>query len=441
MKRGGAQSFREVPGLPVKKEERLSKTTRGSNMNVRHTLICFFFLSANTGIINAAMPIITGKEGGNITHECKFILFGRWKALYKENSSLIETFENRAQCGRYSINYAPGRIISKTVLYVSITNLTKSDSGRYRCVLGPMWLPNSTEEFELRVEDDINTPTSTQTLTSSSGSSTPSSTQTPAARPAGNTGLITEGITVITGKEGGNITHECKFYSIASRRAFYKENDILIETQKDKAQRGRYSIEYKPATLTSSLYVSITNLTKSDAGKYRCVLKRDYFIESTEEFVLRVEDAPNTLKPNWTPEPFPTSVPSTSTPTTTQSLTSSSGSSTPSSTQSLTSSSGSSTPSSTQTPAARPGTLLYVRLTLVIMIFISSAAVLIYCRKTDCKPKGPPQETEYVNVTEAGRVYEEIREEDRQSRSPPVEISTVYAHAKYTKPNAAEGTD
>ncbi|KAE8292800.1 hypothetical protein D5F01_LYC07893 [Larimichthys crocea] len=41
---GGAPSFREVPGLPVKKEERQSKTTRGSNMNVRHTLICFFFL-------------------------------------------------------------------------------------------------------------------------------------------------------------------------------------------------------------------------------------------------------------------------------------------------------------------------------------------------------------------------------------------------------------
>ncbi|KAE8292799.1 hypothetical protein D5F01_LYC07892 [Larimichthys crocea] len=85
--------------------------------------------------------------------------------------------------------------------------------------------------------------------------------------------------------------------------------------------------------------------------------------------------------------------------------------------------------------------LLYVGLTLVIMIFMLSAAVLIYCRKTASKPKGPPQETEYVNVTEADPVYEEIREEDRQSRSPPVEISTVYAHAKYTKPNAAEGTD
>ncbi|KAE8292802.1 hypothetical protein D5F01_LYC07895 [Larimichthys crocea] len=258
---------------------------------------------------------------------------------------------------------------------------------------------------------------------------------------SGNTGLITEGITVITGKEGGNITHGCKFYSIASRRALYKENNILIETQKNKAWRDRYSIEYKPATITSVLYVSITNLIKSDSGKYRCALKRDYLPDSDKEFELRVEDAPNIP----TPGPFPTSVPSASTPTTTQSLTSSSGSSTPSSTQSLTSSSGSSTPSSVSPKTthqsqqeqrdAGQDTLLYVGLTLVIMIFILSAAVLIYCRKTASKPKGPPEETEYVNVTE------EIREEDRQSRSPPVEISTVNAHAKYTKPNAAEGTD
>ncbi|KAG8003012.1 hypothetical protein GBF38_015665, partial [Nibea albiflora] len=46
------------------------------------------------------------------------------------------------------------------------------------------------------------------------------------------------------------------------------------------------------------------------------------------------------------------------------------------------------------------GTLLYVGLTLLIMIFILSAAVLIYCRKTGCEPKGPPQEAEYANVTE-----------------------------------------
>ncbi|KAE8292738.1 hypothetical protein D5F01_LYC07830 [Larimichthys crocea] len=245
---------------------------------------------------------------------------------------------------------------------------------------------------------------------------------------SGNTGLITEGITVITGKEGGNITHECKFYSFASRRALYKENISLIETQKNKDQRDRYSIQYKPATVTTltTLYVSITNLTKSDSGKYRCVLKRDYLPDSDKEFELRVEDAPNIP----TPGPFPTSVPSASTPTTTQSLTSSSGSSTPSSVSPKTTHQ-----SQQEQRDAGQDTLLYVGLTLVIMIFILSAAVLIYCRKTASKPKGPPEEAEYVNVTE------EIREEDRQSRSPPVEISTVNAHAKYTKPNAAEGTD
>ncbi|XP_027144379.1 uncharacterized protein LOC109140235 [Larimichthys crocea] len=248
---------------------------------------------------------------------------------------------------------------------------------------------------------------------------------------SGNTGLITEGITVITGKEGGNITHECKFFFSGSRRAFYKKNNLLIKTEKDKAQRDRYSIEYDPGTIVSSsvLYVSITNLIKSDSGRYRCVLKKSFFPESTEEFELRVEDAPTTLKPNRTPEPFPTSVPSTSTPTTTQSLTSSSGSSTPSSVSPKTTHQ-----SQQQQTDAGQDTLLYVGLTLVIMIFILSAAVLIYCRKTASKPKGPPEETEYVNVTE-------IREEDRQSRSPPIEISTVNAHAKYTKPNAAEGTD
>lgn len=136
--------------------------------------------------------------------------------------------------------------------------------------------------------------------------------------------------------------------------------------------------------------------------------------------------APTTLKPNWTPGPLPTSVPSSSTPTTTQSLISSSGSSTPSSVS----------PNTTHQSAAAQrtfaefnqtaslvcvhgltvckhmnvcaclcgaqilhllnkyflmvstGTQLYVGLTLVIMVLILSAAVLIYCRRTASKAKG-----------------------------------------------------
>ncbi|KAF1389964.1 hypothetical protein PFLUV_G00053150 [Perca fluviatilis] len=128
-------------------------------------------------------------------------------------------------------------------------------------------------------------------------------------------------------------------------------------------------------------------------------------------------------------------------------MTSQSLSSTPSSASTLmTSQSLSSTPSSAS-PEAREQpqqkhtrALLYVGLTLVLFFIMLSVALLIFCRKRARKPKEPPLETEYSNVTEANRVYEEIRE-DRQSTSPPVEVSTVYTYAKYTKPDGAETTE
>ncbi|XP_051280300.1 uncharacterized protein LOC127376922 isoform X21 [Dicentrarchus labrax] len=261
----------------------------------------------------------------------------------------------------------------------------------------------------------------------------------------GNIRLINAEILVHTGTEGGNITVKCSFSSSGRRKIFCKRKckgkDILIETNEDRAQSGRYSIEYEERTDGSALlYVSITNLTKSDLGRYRCWLDIKWSRDLTEDFELRVEDAPTTSKPKrktTTKAPFTPSVPSASTPTTTQSLSSSSGSSTPSS----------SSPETTNQPeqqqrAAGPGLLLYVSLTLVVMIVVLSAAVLIFCRKRASKPKEPPVETEYANGTEqTNRVYEEIREEDKQSRSPPAEISTVYTYAKYSKPNAVETTD
>ncbi|XP_051280280.1 uncharacterized protein LOC127376922 isoform X4 [Dicentrarchus labrax] len=238
----------------------------------------------------------------------------------------------------------------------------------------------------------------------------------------GNIRLINAEIPVRTGSKGGNITVKCSFSFSGSRKIFCKREcegkDILIETYNNRAQSGRYSIEYKEGTFPASktiLYVSITKLTKSDSGRYRCWLDRAVFKDSTRDFELRVEDAPTTSKPKrktTTKAPFTPSVPSASTPTT------------------------------TQTSAAGPGLLLYVSLTLVVMIVVLSAAVLIFCRKRTSKPKEPPVETEYANVTEqTNRVYEEIREEDKQSRSPPAEISTVYTYAKYSKPNAVETTD
>ncbi|XP_026223438.1 protein let-653-like [Anabas testudineus] len=82
------------------------------------------------------------------------------------------------------------------------------------------------------------------------------------------------------------------------------------------------------------------------------------------------------------------------------------------------------------------GVLLYVFVTLVIISIASLVAVLILRRRRDRKPKEHPQETAYDNVTEVSPTYEEIRETDRQSTSPPVEGSTAD-----TKPNGVETTN
>ncbi|TDH10131.1 hypothetical protein EPR50_G00071870 [Perca flavescens] len=271
----------------------------------------------------------------------------------------------------------------------------------------------------------------------------------------GNIGLINAEIIKSTGTEGGDITVKCSFYFSGKRRIFCKdkckEGDILINTEEDTAQRGRYSIRYIEGgfpVFKTILYVSIRNLTQSESGWYRCCLVRSFpFSPSYQEIEIRVTDAPTSpLRPSSP------SVPSASTLMTSQSL-----SSTPSSASTLmTSQSLSSTPSSASpeaseqprqqhtapaTPAAHaPSALLYLGLTLVLFFIMLSGALLIFCRKRASKPKEPPLETEYSNVTGANRVYEEIRE-DRQSTSPPVEVSTVYTYAKYTKSNVVETTE
>ncbi|XP_051280349.1 uncharacterized protein LOC127376932 isoform X3 [Dicentrarchus labrax] len=243
----------------------------------------------------------------------------------------------------------------------------------------------------------------------------------------GNIRLINAEILVRTGSEGGNVRVGCSFSFPGSRKIFCKREcegkDILIETDENRAQSGRYSIEYEEGHFPeypTLLYVSITKLTKSDSGRYRCWLDRTLSPDSTEDFELRVEDAPTASKPKWkttTKAPFTPSVPSASKPTTTQSLSSSSGSSTPSSSLPE-------TPilseqrQSAQAPGQGPGVLQYVSLTVVVMIIVLSAAVLIFCRKRASEAKEPT--VEYVHFNE---------EEDRQSTSPPEEISTVYTHS------------
>ncbi|XP_042265110.1 polymeric immunoglobulin receptor-like [Thunnus maccoyii] len=246
----------------------------------------------NTGLVNA-INLFAGAEGGSGSIICSLTSSGSTKFFCKgeckEEDILIKTDDVTAQSGRYSIRYEDGSSGRRTVT-VTFTQLTKSDSGRYRCGLGGSSAPDAYTDFD---------------------------------------------ITVIDGTMRANFTKGCLNTVYGSRKFFCKdeckkEEDILVETEENRAQNGRYSIEYTQGS-AFGLYVTITQLKKSDTGRYRCGYGRASSPDSSNTFQIFVVDAPTTSKPNWTLRPFPTSVPSASTPTTTQSLISSSGSFTPSS--------------------------------------------------------------------------------------------------------------
>ncbi|XP_023190003.1 uncharacterized protein LOC111608658 isoform X1 [Xiphophorus maculatus] len=181
------------------------------------------------------------------------------------------------------------------------------------------------------------------------------------------------------GKEGGNITVRCEFVFFGVKMFLCKETcegkNILIETTKDKDQRGRFSIRYEKRNIFSFdfLHVSITDLKPSDSGRYRCrsdgwkgTLYDDFDLVVTED----------SSEPKWTPRPF---LGSTFLPTSTQSFSPS-----PSETIKL-----------TEKPAAAPGLQLYVILSLVVKIILLSTPLVIFCwKRRTTKSKDSAVETE-----------------------------------------------
>ncbi|KAG7237727.1 hypothetical protein INR49_031875, partial [Caranx melampygus] len=128
-------------------------------MKVHHTLICLFLSlqDGNTGLTDA-QQLYTRTEGGHITVTCSFFLHGDTKYFCRNkcegDDKLIETKEDSSQRDRYRIKYDRRGWTENAVLYVSITHLNKSDSGRYRCGLdGSFPFSDRYEDFELRVTD------------------------------------------------------------------------------------------------------------------------------------------------------------------------------------------------------------------------------------------------------------------------------------------------
>ncbi|XP_049438138.1 uncharacterized protein LOC125892266 [Epinephelus fuscoguttatus] len=356
-------------------------------MKVHHAFICFFFLSlqdGNTGLINAQIIVYSGTEGEDLAVDCAFPNLAIRKFFCKEECKqddiLIETAAFTGQKGRYSIKR---RIEGRTVQYfVTISQLTKSDSGRYRC--GWTRFPSLYNYIEIIVIDALLTGDSSEEQT-------------------------------LHTRTGGNIVVECSFPRSGNRKYFCKEEckkeDVLVETTDFEAEKDRYSIRYVEGFSSGGfLYVNISQLTKSDSGRYVCGLDKS----QRRWFRISVTDAPTTSTPDLNLPVFSSAVPSTFTPTT----------------QNLSSSSEDFTTKYTGTTR---DVLLYVGLTLLVMVIISLSVLIIY-RKRTSKAKDTPVETE------TNQVYENFRE-DRRSRSPPVDSSSIHTYAVYSKPKRAGTND
>ncbi|XP_071394360.1 CMRF35-like molecule 8 [Centroberyx affinis] len=196
-----------------------------------------------------------------------------------------------------------------------------------------------------------------------------------------NTGLFSEDPRDREAKEGENITLACSFTSAGNSKKFFckgecKNENILIETDKDKDQNGRYSIEDKR---TGLFYVTITQLTKSDSGSYRCGVDR-LLTRTYKEFNITVTDAPTGSIQALTVYPDTTTVitDTTDTTDTSASITGSSGSSTPSS------------PLSTKLPAAQVsgGFLVFVVCVTVVVVLLAVSLLLLYKWKTKRESDG-----------------------------------------------------
>uniref|UniRef100_A0A3P9K8Q1 Immunoglobulin domain-containing protein n=1 Tax=Oryzias latipes TaxID=8090 RepID=A0A3P9K8Q1_ORYLA len=101
-------------------------------------------------LVDAETNIYTKREGEDITVRCYLTFSGSRKLLCKETCEegniLINTTSNEDQRGRYSIKYEY-HLIGSSILDVTITKLTKSDSGLYTCELKKMLSPDSEDNF------------------------------------------------------------------------------------------------------------------------------------------------------------------------------------------------------------------------------------------------------------------------------------------------------
>ncbi|XP_026223976.1 uncharacterized protein LOC113167512 isoform X1 [Anabas testudineus] len=263
-------------------------------MGLRYVVLFCFFTALWGG--NTSITVFQKREMTDFQIQWEFsspesMKFFCKRECKREEDVLIKTQENRAQSGRYSIEYKSSSS-AEAFLYVTIANLTKSDSGRYRFGLGRSEVSTSYGIFDVKVVDAQG-----------------------------------EEINIHTGDEGGEVTVVCYFSSSKGRKFFCKndckEGNVLIETTDVQAENGRYSIRYGQESVTNNFFLRVTTaaLIKSDSGPYTCGLGESLSSASFQRFEVGVINA--TSKPASTVSSLSTLTP------TTHSLRSSSGGSSP----------------------------------------------------------------------------------------------------------------
>ncbi|XP_071333563.1 polymeric immunoglobulin receptor-like [Trachinotus anak] len=229
-------------------------------MNVHHVLL-FCFLSVlsdgNTGLIHA-QTIFTRTEGEDLRHNFTVNDAERSRKYLcrnncKKGNILIETHSKSAQSGRYIIRY-------DGVLNVVISALTQSDAGRYRFGVGNSSSQGPFQDFEIKVKALC------------------------------DEGHLSREDRVYSGTEGGNITVRCLSPAAERNRKFLCREDckkFLIQTADVVANANRYSIKYD---FSRFFTVTISQLTKSDSGRYRCGVRRQSSENQCHEFKITVTD-------------------------------------------------------------------------------------------------------------------------------------------------------
>lgn len=141
-------SFCLLVTLMLKKYSKVSKDYQHW-LCVSSTALC--------GLVRSKLNIYTGAKGGSGTVNCRLPLPGNMRFFCKNECKgedvLIKTDAVRATSGKYRTSYREEVKSERGTLSVTITDLTESDSGRYRCGLGTSIIPDATSDFEVRVSD------------------------------------------------------------------------------------------------------------------------------------------------------------------------------------------------------------------------------------------------------------------------------------------------